>query len=67
MEMENELLNIDELCAYLKIHKGTGYIWAWSGKIPKIKAGRRLLFRKRDIDRWLDANSKPAKNEGEAW
>ena len=62
---KDELLNVDQLCAYLKISKSTAYIWAWSGKIAKIKAGSRLLFRKSDIDRWLEARSVPAKISNE--
>ena len=62
-----ELLDVDQLCAYLKISKSTCYIWAFQNKLPKIKAGSRLLFSKKAIDKWLEARSVPAKIEGEKW
>ena len=59
--MEKELMNVDELCRYLKISKSTAYIWAWSNKIPKIKIGSRLLFDKASINDFINKKSIPSK------
>ena len=49
------LLTVDELQGYLKIPKPTLYALAQGGKIPAAKIGKHWRFRRRDIDRWLQA------------
>ena len=66
--MTSDLLNIDELAAYLKVKKQTIYNWLHLKKISGIKMGHVWRFKKRDIDNWLraqqqkaGANPKPAR------
>ena len=49
-----EVLNIEELAAYLKISKSTLYKVVREGKIPCQKVGKHWRFRKEAIDRWLE-------------
>jgi excisionase family DNA binding protein len=51
--MEN-LLTIRELSKILKINKSTLYQWVNEGKIPYIRMGGIIRFRKNDIVKWLD-------------
>jgi excisionase family DNA binding protein len=38
----------------------TVYNWRAQGRAPRAhKIGRRLLFRRADVDRWLDAHAEP--------
>ncbi|MFH1415079.1 MAG: helix-turn-helix domain-containing protein [Elusimicrobiota bacterium] len=41
---------------YLKIKKNTIYIWVSQKRVPYVKIGRRTVFLKREIDRWLREN-----------
>lgn len=49
----SQILTIDELSAYLKISRFTIYDWVYHKKIPYIKLGRNLWFKKELIDVWL--------------
>jgi excisionase family DNA binding protein len=49
----DELLTINELSAFLKIPKSTIYSWCYQKKLPYIKMGGLLRFRKPAIERWL--------------
>ena len=60
--MTSDLLNIDELAAYLKVKKQTIYNWLHLKKISGIKMGHVWRFKKRDIDDWLRAQHQEAKN-----
>ena len=55
VSLENEILTLQELHAYLKIPKPTIYALAQSGRIPAAKVGKHWRFRKMDIDEWLNA------------
>lgn len=56
-ETLGEILTIDELAGYLKISKSTLYKLVREGKIPSQKIGRHWRFRKKAIDRWLEADN----------
>ena len=51
--MNDEILTIDELAAYLKISKSTLYKLAVNGKLPGQKIGKRWRFHKDAIDTWV--------------
>ena len=53
--MDSELLTIEELSSYLKVSRFTIYDWACHKKIPYIKLGRHLRFKKELINIWLDS------------
>ena len=52
--METEYLTMDEVSKYLKIPKSTLYKFSMSKKIPCVKIGRQLRFRKSAIDKWVE-------------
>ena len=55
--MERQLLNIIELSAYLNFKKATIYDMVYRKRIPYIKIGNLLRFRKDMIDSWVDSKS----------
>jgi excisionase family DNA binding protein len=52
------LLTVDEAVHYLRISKNTLYGYTSKGRIPHIKQGKRLLFRKSQLDAWLNAKQR---------
>jgi excisionase family DNA binding protein len=48
-----QLMNIEELAAYLKLEKQTIYNWLHEKKISGIKIGHVWRFDKDAIDKWL--------------
>jgi len=52
---EDYLMSMEDLREYLPEHpaRQTVYGWVNNRKIPYEKYGRRLYFRKSEIDRWL--------------
>jgi len=59
--IDNSILTIDELAAYLKVAKSTLYKLCQERKVPGQKVGRHWRFRKETIDRWLDEESGESK------
>ena len=59
--IDNSVLTIDELAAYLKVAKSTLYKLCQEGKVPGQKVGRHWRFRRETIDRWLDEQSGDSK------
>jgi excisionase family DNA binding protein len=53
--MERELLTRAELMEYLRISRGTLDKLMRRHEIPFIKLGKKVLFRKREIDAWLES------------
>ena len=53
-KMETEYLSMKELMAYLKISRTTVSRLMRQG-LPHIKLDRRVLFRRADVDRWLES------------
>ena len=49
-----ELFNVNEVADYLNVTKGTIYKFTSNSEIPHIKKGKRLLFKKSEIDLWLE-------------
>lgn len=52
--VENEILTLEEVAAYLRLTPQTIYKWAQERRIPAVKLGKEWRFRKSIIDRWLD-------------
>lgn len=54
-ETKDQLFTIEQFCDYLpeKPARQTAYGWVNDRKAPFQKHGRRLYFRKSDIDKWL--------------
>ena len=53
-EIENEILTLEEVAAYLRLKPQTIYKWAQEKRIPAAKLGKEWRFRKSVIDRWVD-------------
>lgn len=60
-----EILNIETLQKYLLPGVPTGTIYQWSCKklIPKFRVGRRLYFKRSEIESWLNDKRRPTVQE----
>ncbi|MBI4444319.1 MAG: helix-turn-helix domain-containing protein [Acidobacteria bacterium] len=54
--MESELMTIDQAARYLSIAKPTLYHWVSDRRIPFVKMGRLVRFRRCDLDRFILKN-----------
>lgn len=55
-EIENEsgLLNMTDICLYLKVSRATITNYLRDKDLPSYKIGKALYFRKAEIDMWLN-------------
>lgn len=51
--MDDEILTLDEVAAYLKVTKRTLYRLAQDGKLPAFKVGGSWRFKREAIDAWI--------------
>jgi excisionase family DNA binding protein len=51
--MENDIMTLEEVAAYLRLKPQTIYTWAQEKKIPAAKLGREWRFKKSLIDIWF--------------
>ena len=51
--MTEPLLTVAEAAAYLRVKPRTIYQWVWRRRIPFLKAGSTVRFRRAEIDDWL--------------
>lgn len=61
--MDDEILTIQEIAAFLKLKEKTAYDLAAKGKIPGFKVGGSWRFRKSNIDFWIEQNMRGQKND----
>ena len=61
MSANNDIMTIKELSEYLKIAEKTAYRFALGKKIPGFKIGGAWRFRKKEIDEWIEKQSKETK------
>lgn len=69
------LLTVKDLSAWFQVKSATVYVWVAEGKIPALRLGGLIRFRREDIDAWLagcqieppnlmrPANPRPQSNE----
>ena len=57
-EMQTDIMTIREVADYLKLTEKTAYRLVAEGKIPGFKVGGSWRFRRSEIERWIDAQSK---------
>jgi excisionase family DNA binding protein len=62
-EMKIEFLTIKELSEYLKLTVPTIYGYTSTNRIPHIKRGKRLYFKKSDIDIWIEKGQRKTVDE----
>jgi excisionase family DNA binding protein len=51
--VENDIMTLEEVAAYLKLKPQTIYTWAQEKKIPAAKLGKEWRFKKSIIDEWI--------------
>lgn len=52
--MNDEIMTLKEVAAYLKLAEKTAYRLAAEGKLPGFKVGGSWRFKREDIDRWIE-------------
>ncbi len=55
---KNDIMTMKELADYLKIAEKTAYRFALEKKIPGFKVGTAWRFRKKEIDEWIEKQTK---------
>jgi excisionase family DNA binding protein len=61
--MDESLITVKEVADYLKLKEQTVYLLARQNKIPSLKVGGSLRFKKSQIDAWLAAAPKSGTQE----
>jgi hypothetical protein len=57
-------LTVKEAADFLRLSKATLDTWRTAGKGPRfIKAGKRVFYDTRDLDRWLDGNKQSSTSD----
>lgn len=66
--IEDKWFDLDQLIGYLPEHpaKSTVYGWVCDNLIPYSKTGKRLRFKKSEIDAWLSRNAHKTDEELQA-
>lgn len=64
--MNDQILTLKEVAAYLKLADKTAYKLAAEGKLPGFKVGGSWRFKQADIESWIEAKktSNRDNNEG---
>lgn len=59
----NDILTLSEACEYLNLAKQTLYGFTSKNDIPFIKRGKKLYFKKSELENWLMAGKQLTKDE----
>lgn len=51
--VDNDIMTLEEVAAYLRLKPQTIYTWAQDKKIPAAKLGKEWRFKKSIIDEWF--------------
>lgn len=51
--VQNDIMTLEEVAAYLRLKPQTIYTWAQDKKIPAAKLGKEWRFKKSIIDEWF--------------
>lgn len=54
LNLSSPILTISEAADYIKLAKGTLYQYIHYGKIPHYKIGNRVMFKKEDLDDFIE-------------
>lgn len=70
MDLVNEpkferMLTVSDVCRYLSVTNETVYSWIKKTDIPAIRVGKRWLFDKTELDRWIKLGKGVAENDNE--
>ena len=66
MKSNESLWNVDDVGKYLNISRDTVYRWIDKKQMPAIRIGKKWLFRKNEIDVWLNDMDRLQKETVEA-
>ncbi len=58
-----EILNLEKAAVYVGISKSTIYKYTSTKEIPHFKRGKRLFFKKVELDEWLTKNKVSSRDE----
>lgn len=58
-----DFLTLKETADYTRLSEGTLYAFCSQRRIPYFKIGRRLLFNREDLDRWIDSHKVQARGD----
>jgi len=58
---QGRLLTAKEAAEFLRVHPVTLYSWVSQGRIPSIKMGRKRLFDRGELEKWLKNKAEPEK------
>ncbi|WP_447400527.1 methylation-associated defense system helix-turn-helix domain-containing protein MAD1 [Vibrio harveyi] len=53
--MDDQILTLKEVAAYLKLAEKTAYRLASEGKLPGFKVGGSWRFKREDLEQWIDS------------
>ncbi|ASG02756.1 helix-turn-helix domain-containing protein [Vibrio cholerae] len=53
--MDDQILTLKEVAAYLKLAEKTAYRLASEGKLPGFKVGGSWRFKKDDLEKWIES------------
>jgi len=59
-----EVLTVDEVARYLRVHPMTVQRWCRSGDLPAAKIGRAYRIKKSDLDKWWTRHSPRGPRQG---
>ncbi len=62
---EPAILTIKEVAALLRVAEKTAYTLAQGGDLPGFKVGGQWRFRRRDIEAWIDAQTRRAAEDAD--
>ncbi|MDA8218931.1 MAG: helix-turn-helix domain-containing protein [Chloroflexota bacterium] len=48
----NEIMTLEEVADYLRVHYTTVRRWCHGGELPALRVGRTYRIRKADLDAW---------------
>jgi excisionase family DNA binding protein len=51
--VENDIMTLEEVAAYLRLKPQTIYTWAQDKKIPAAKLGKEWRFKRSIVDEWF--------------
>jgi excisionase family DNA binding protein len=60
---ENQIMDIDEVAAYIKVAKATVYGMTHQDILPYYKSGKKLYFKKDEIDEWVFSHRNKTREE----
>lgn len=62
--MNDKLMTVEEVAAYLGVPKATTYSWASRGLGPRrYRVGKYVRYRMADVDAWLEQQAAPVESE----